>query len=126
MGEREGVSEGSDQFADGGLRLSELFSALEHRYRRYVLYILEEEESTDLQTLAARVAAWERGRPVDDGPEETTEQIQTSLYHKHLPRLSDAALIEYDSRSEVARYRHPHPLLDRLLRIAKEFEKPPT
>lgn len=113
-----------DRYADGGIRLSEIFSALEHRYRRYVLYVLRDEGSIDLATLAARVAAWERSQPADDGSEAATEGIRTTLYHTHLPKLDAAALIEYDSRSKVVRYRHPYSLVERLIQISEQFERP--
>lgn len=42
-----------------------------------------------------------------------TEQVTIQLHHSALPRLADAGVIDYDSRSKTVRYQG-HPKLEQL------------
>jgi DNA-binding transcriptional ArsR family regulator len=83
--------------------IDELLSLLGHRRRRDVLYSLVESEVTDVESLAATIAARESDGP-SDGIDDERDAVVIDLYHNHLPKLNDRGLIEYDSRSGAVRW----------------------
>lgn len=108
--------------SDDGERLDELFEALSDRRRRCTLYVLQEEERTEVDELAGRTAAQLHGRPRDDLSEETVENVRIELYHKHLPILADSDVVEYDERSSVVVYREPPEAVETFLAYCAERE----
>jgi DNA-binding transcriptional ArsR family regulator len=66
--------------------------------RRRILQTLREAESASVDELADQLAA-------DGG--DSAEQISVDLHHNHLPKLADANVVEYDSRSNAVRYSPP-------------------
>lgn len=74
---------------------------LTHPYRRHLLYLLYlEVPPLHLADVADRLTAWETG----DAPEQHLERrlrIYMSLYHDHLPELTDAELVEYDQQQDT-------------------------
>lgn len=93
---------------DARLSAETLFDLLVDRRRRYLLYSLDQSPDavTSLDELTGRVLDWERR--MDAGNEPTAElerQVRISLHHTHLPKISEAGLVEYDSRSETVRKR---------------------
>jgi hypothetical protein len=42
-----------------------------------------------------------------DSPDEDESRVAIHLYHATLPKLAEKDLIDYDSRSQTARYRGP-------------------
>jgi len=83
-----------------------LFDLLQNRHRRYALYSLDGNEDTvvTLSELTEEVLDWERR--MNAGKESTAEletRIRVSLHHTHLPKMAEAGLVEYDSRSETVR-----------------------
>ncbi|WP_232423810.1 MULTISPECIES: hypothetical protein [Haladaptatus] len=54
---------------------------------------------------------------------EDRERALVQLHHTTLPMLEDVGVIEYDSRSNVIRYRSD-PLLDQFLSLSAAVEKP--
>ena len=52
------------------------------------------DQPIDIDTLARRVA--DREPAVDDASVEQVEQVQLSLYHCHLPLLSEFDLVNYE------------------------------
>lgn len=78
------------------LELDEVFAALGHPRRRYLVYTLANGESeVALPELAAKIAAWERDIPTDAVSEEARRRVHTSLYHSHVPKLADLGVIEH-------------------------------
>lgn len=73
--------------------VSAAFDLLSDARRRGVLYALELNERTNLDTLGERLARWERKA----GRTTTADEIRTSLVHAHLPRLADAGVVEFDA-----------------------------
>lgn len=54
--------------------------------------------------------------------EQNAENIKIRLHHIDLPKLDSAGLIEYDSRSNTARY-HPHPQVDALVEFIDTIDE---
>lgn len=77
--------------SDGFPSPSVLFDALSHSRRRFVLWHLTTTGGPAFRDeLAARLVEWE-------GTDEDPERVETSLAVRHLPKLVDAMLIEYES-----------------------------
>lgn len=89
---------------------SDVYRLLAARPRRLVLQALIDTEVAQLEELAEYVVS----HAPEQGPNDH-DRILTALYHWHLPKLADAGLIEYDTRSKTVRYYGDHsvePLLD--------------
>jgi DNA-binding transcriptional ArsR family regulator len=97
-GERSGSRVGSPR-ADG-IR-NEVFRALAHTRRRRVLaYLRDERRAVPVEHVATYVATAETTGDADAAYTE----VETSLYHVHLPKLIDAGLltwVEPDRRTAV-------------------------
>ena len=78
-----------------------VFDALAAETRRHLLYFLAEEaggEATPSE-LADRLGS------IDARYDQTDVQaILVGLHHRHLPKLSEAGLVEYEGRGEPVRY----------------------
>jgi predicted transcriptional regulator len=73
------------------------FTAIASDDRRRVLSALDEADARmSLTELAADVVDAE-SRFSDPGPEpERVQEMTVELYHRHLPRLADAGLVDFD------------------------------
>lgn len=47
----------------------------------------------------------EREAEASDGSEAHRQRVAVALHHRLLPKLSDAAVLDYDARSKTVRYR---------------------
>ena len=83
-----------------------LFDLLAERRRRYALYVLvgTDDGLAEVETLADQVAMWEARSDDATVTDSLRASIATELREKHLPRLADADVVEYDARSDVVRY----------------------
>lgn len=79
--------------------IGDLFDALSTARCRYVLYLLLENEYSNVTDLALQIAAWEEDRSVEEVSDGEHERVSLSLMHNHLPRLADYGFVEYDRRS---------------------------
>lgn len=104
------------------LDLDTVFEVLSDRRQRYVLYALYRTEGgvMTVDELARRVS-----RTEDDGRtlvgEQHIERIVDDLRERHLPKLVDAGVVEYDDRSETVRY-YERPALEEWLEHAEYKE----
>lgn len=89
--------------------LDALFRSLVHGRRRTILDILSHQFGRiHTETLARELVARQDDGAESAVPEEIVNRILLKLYHKHLPRLAKAELIEYDADAETVEYRgHP-------------------
>lgn len=89
--------------ADGPIEFDRLFSLLSTARRRYALYCIVETPTTALSTadLVDELAALE-GRASAEIP--SRDEIELTLRHTHLPKLSSAGVIDYDPERSVVRY----------------------
>jgi len=78
-----------------------LFELLADQQRRHILYCLTDQPDgvADFADLVDAVVAHEPETDTD-----TRETIRTGLHHVHLPKLAEAGVIDYDTRSETVRY----------------------
>lgn len=86
--------------------LAHLLELLANRRRRYALYYLDEVETTvvTLDELTDQLVEWEHEWDgYEDSMDTHRESVRIALHHNHLPRLADAALIDYDDRTEIVR-----------------------
>lgn len=106
----------------GGSVLDELFDVLSDRRRRFVLYHLGDAGgSTTRDALVDRIAAREAADGDGDGPNR--EHVVAELHHVHLPRLSDAGLIEYDQRNGDVVVTEKFDRAERFLDLARAEEE---
>jgi len=88
--------------------VNELLELMAHHYRRDFLRYVICSTNTPTTHLLERHAERTSDQPDRD-------QLGLSLYHIHLPKLTEAGIIEYDSRSNELRYRR-HDALETLLK----------
>lgn len=79
------------------LTATDIFPLLAHNRRRNILHFLAGHAgSVPLGALAEQLALWE-----DSVSRDHYERILTSLYHIHLPKLTEAGVIEYKIEQET-------------------------
>lgn len=89
-----------------------VFDLLRADRRRTALAVLEEHrESLRLPDLADEVAVRERGVRLPEVPAEAVKRVYGSLYHRHVPKLSDAGVVDYHQERDVV---STAPRFDRL------------
>lgn len=132
-------SSGSDSWRENGqtdwispgvveasAHLDEVFEALAHSRRRYLLYCLTKASGsvTERSELVAALQVFEEEATEGDAS-PTRESIELDLHHTHLPKLADAGFVEYDTRQGTVRYDEP-PALQEWLAHAfyKEVGRP--
>lgn len=80
----------------GTTRADVAFPLLSSRHRRYILYALTRCTGTvALRELADQLVRWDEA-VIDD-----REQIITSLYHVHLPKLEESGVLTFDSTQRL-------------------------
>lgn len=79
-------------------------TAVSARRRRFLLDCLHQfDEPVSLPDLADEVAERERGEPLSTIPGERVKDVYLSLYHRHVPALADAGVVEYDQDADLVR-----------------------
>ncbi len=76
------------------LELQPVFEAIAHPRRRYLVYTLAEETEWSLDDLGTKLAAWETDTAEANIATLTRQEMYTSLYHTHVPKLVDLDVIE--------------------------------
>lgn len=79
---------------------SALFDALGAFRRRCALAALLTHGDLSLADLADEVTVAERERPLSAVDAQTVLEVYLSLYHTHVPKLSDAGLVAYDQETD--------------------------
>ena len=105
------MTRGGSAEETGAVPVGVVFEALVAETRRHLLYYLAEEadgEATPSE-LADRLSAIDAG----SGP-ANRDSIRVELHHRHLPKLEEAGLLEYEGRGEPVRYLGD-PLVERCL-----------
>ncbi|WP_224448607.1 helix-turn-helix domain-containing protein [Haloprofundus salilacus] len=84
-------------YYSGGSLENVITDAVSHPRRRRVLaHLLEQRRPVLLEDLAAEVAEMEYDSPT----EEETEEVLTSLYHFHIPKLAAANIVEHEGEGK--------------------------
>lgn len=80
-----------------------LFSILSNECRLYALYCLQQYRNPmALADVAVEVYRLESNeQTAADISKEDVKQIYTNLYHTHIPKLSEADLVEYDHTEDT-------------------------
>jgi hypothetical protein len=83
-----------------------LLGALANRRARYAVSWLESRsvDVIELDDLADGVAERELEAGLADDSGNHRQRVATLLHHKSLPKLDDAAVLDYDPRSNTIRY----------------------
>ncbi|NIB98363.1 hypothetical protein [Halobacterium sp. R2-5] len=79
----------------------DVYALLASERRRYVLSVLREHESLSLPDLADEVALREHDAPLPQVPEDAVLQVYLSLWHVHVPKLTDADVVAYDQDRDI-------------------------
>lgn len=82
------------------LELDFVFEALAHSRRRYLLHSLHSERELTLQDVARQLVAWEQDIPKSTVRDYERDQVYSSLYHTHVPKLIDLDVIEFKEGDE--------------------------
>ena len=78
----------------------EVFSAMDHRHRRYALYVLLEYDSVSLSELANVVASWIHATEYGMVERDERDRVLTMLAHQHLPSMEAANLLTFDRNGD--------------------------
>ncbi|MCL7416417.1 MAG: hypothetical protein M8354_01070 [Halalkalicoccus sp.] len=102
-----------------GLSLDTVFGVLSDRRKRYVLYALRgaEGNAMTVEQLTRSVRRMEGSGIDEDAPKRVAEDLR----ERHIPELVATDAVEYDERSETARY-HSVPSLEEWLEHAEYKE----
>lgn len=77
--------------------LGELLSCLVHPRRRFTVFYLHQRSGpAPLTEVATELAAHEVDTTIDELTPEMVEPIEAALYHKHLPELAAAGVVDWD------------------------------
>lgn len=86
---------------DTPAELDNALSLLTHRYRRYVLrYLVENDVPTTVTELAAYIRDQEGDEEGSERSSMDEADVTTVLFHKHLPKFAQADLIAFDSAAQ--------------------------
>lgn len=85
----------------GSSEVDALLGALADSRRRHALDCLQVHGSVTLPDLAEAVLERESGASVPDLPAETVTEVYFSLYHRHVPKLERADLVEYHQERDL-------------------------
>ncbi|MFC4548959.1 MULTISPECIES: DUF7344 domain-containing protein [Halorussus] len=103
-------------------RIDSACSLLAHSRRRVVLYALRGCETVAVDELVDAIL---RDEGTTAATDQKRERVLTSLYHKHLPKLADAGVIDYDFEDGTvapAGMERLEPLLGTVLRHETSVE----
>ena len=104
------------------LSLDDVFELLSYRRRRLALYhLVDAENPVDFDELVSQVVDWETGSLTPPRDHERT--VSTALHHRHLPRLAEAGVVEYDAVAGDVYY-WPSPRLESRLADERASDLP--
>lgn len=92
---------GDSRSLPAALSRDEAFGILENERRRLVLELLQQEEdgTSTLSDLAERIAAVENGIERGAISSDQRKRVYIGLYQRHLPKMDDAGVVDYDQRA---------------------------
>jgi DNA-binding transcriptional ArsR family regulator len=88
---------GVDTGTDAEFSADLVFDLLSSQRRRMVLYYLELADGpVTVKEISEEIASLENDVPVSELSRQQQKRVYVSLYQSHLPKLSEAGVIEYD------------------------------
>lgn len=110
--------------SDGGRSpVDRILTSLQDVHRRHLLYHLQDEDTSDLETAARYVAACDQECDPDEVPAELYDRFKTELYHAHLPKLADLNIIDYDEQTGAIRLRSPPENFEEFLELTRDEDE---
>jgi hypothetical protein len=103
-GEETDASGGSDSTRSVStvvLENDQVFDALAHARRRFLLRELASADTLALEDLARRIAAWENDVPEETVREDERRSVFLALFHVHVPKLADDAIVAFDEDGQT-------------------------
>lgn len=97
MGRRAGGT--ATRKTEEGIDIDCLHAVLDNPRRRLVVDVVTEVGAVTMRDLATQVVARERDVPPHAVTDDQRREVTIALHHVHVPKLADADLVEYDSRS---------------------------
>jgi len=77
-----------------------MYKMLANERRRYIIhYLKEHSETVPLGLLAEQVGAWEQETSPDQLTSAERKTVYTALQQRHLPKMDEAGLVEFDKRA---------------------------
>lgn len=117
------MAKNSDSPASKRIPLSVIFQLLTERRRRYLLYYLQaHRRPIPLVELIDHLIAQEPDADQADSHEETHKRLLTELHDIHIPLLTDAGVIKYDSDTDLLALTEDIRPLDEYLRLAEQHD----
>lgn len=111
----------SDDSLDTNLSQEEMLELLSDHHRRILLdYLAKEADPTVALGDTVTYVATQLAEDTDSRPHE--DDVEASLLHRHIPRLADSGLVEFDDRSETIRY-YENEQLEAFHEHVKKFEE---
>lgn len=100
-------SSGLDEPDSDGRSLDALFAALANHRARMALAHLEavETDAVVLDDIVDGVVEREEDAGMGTGVPDHRQSVAIELHHNRLPKLDEAAVLDYDPRSRTVRYR---------------------
>lgn len=99
-----------------------LLELLADRRRRQLLHQLRDSEDNAATVSEVADALLETESDAEEDEELARRRLTVDLSHNHLPKLTDARIVDYDPRSRIVRYRR-HDRVEMLLEfIEQELE----
>lgn len=77
-----------------------VYDVLANRRRRYAIHYLKQvDDRVEFGELAEQIAAWERGKSRHEVTSDERKYAYSALQQRHLPKLHDLGLVEFDKRA---------------------------
>lgn len=91
-----------DKFQDDESKsLDALFDVLSNQRRRIALHCLKKHGTPlTLADLAEEVVVMEQDAPLTEIPVRDVRATYMSLYHRHVPKMRDAGVLQYDQKTD--------------------------
>lgn len=113
---RKDETEWQDAVADRSL----VFDLLADEHRRHAIaYLATCEESVPISELAAEVATRIADRPQTAISTQRTRSIAIDLHHKHVPKLAEAGVVEYDRECGLVNLAEADAVVEGALSLAE-------
>lgn len=108
-----------------------LLELCQDQHRRIVLAVLAtENRSLTVNDLTKAIVKHNHHTPLIEVPEEESKQIQTSLFHAHIPKLEDLSLIDYDRERKLveptSQFNRLQPQLSAIIDADPDLDPPVT